>query len=154
TPTPTPTITASPSGDRHYQCYEVHQGPANPVTVSANDLFGNSDIAVRRAKRICNPASKNDEDPAAIQAIHHLKAYHINQTTRFVPVKGLNVTNQFGSATLNLARPDSLLVPSSKSTSQNPAPPIQPTINHYKCYTIARAKARFDGIGIDDQFGH
>jgi hypothetical protein len=117
-----------------------------------NDLFGNGDITVRRAKRICNPASKNGEDPAAPTLVDHLEGYEINQTNHFVPVKALNVTNQFGSSSLNLARPDFILVPTAKSLQPDP-PPIVPTINHYKCYVIARAKFRASGIQVDDQFG-
>ena len=153
TATPTPTATPTSNGNVHYQCYEVHQGQQNVTPATLDDLFGTSTISVRRAKRICTPADKNDENPGALAQIDHLKAYEINQTERFTPVKNLSVTNQFGTMLLNIARPDFILVPTSKSLDQNPAPPIVPTINHYKCYTIARYKARFDGIKVVDQFG-
>ena len=150
--TPTPTITVSPNGETHYQCYEVHQGPASAVTITLNDLFGTGDVSVRRAKRICNPADKNDEDPGAVSQADHLKGYEINQVNRFPGVRGLVVSNQFGETTLNLARPDYILVPTAKSLITNPPVPV-PGINHFKCYTIARAKFRASGIKVDDQFG-
>ncbi len=152
TASPTPSSTATPSGPMHYQCYEVHQGPAAPTAATLNDLFGDSNVDIRRAKRICTPASKNDEDPGAVSAIDHLKGYEINQTSQFTPVKALQVSNQFGTTSLNLARPDYIMIPTSKSLTPN-APPIDPTINHFKCYTVAHARFRASNIKVDDQFG-
>jgi len=152
TVTPTPTTTASPNGDVHYQCYEIHQGPANPIAITLADPFGFANVTVRRAKRICNPADKNDEDPGAVSQADHLKGYEVNQAQSFKGVKGLNITNQFGAFAINLARPDYMLVPSAKSLITNPPPPVA-AIDHYKCYTIARAKFRESGIKVTDQFG-
>ena len=101
-----------------YQCYEVHQGQQNATPATLDDLFGTGTISVRRAKRICTPADKNDENPGALAQIDHLRAYEINQTERFTPVKNLSVTNQFGTMLLNIARPDFILVPTSKSLDQ------------------------------------
>ena len=67
-------------------------------------------------------------------------------------MKGLAITNQFGSATLNLLRPDYIMVPAAKSLDGSPAP-IVPTINHYKCYVIANTRLRTSAIKVDDQFG-
>ena len=152
TATPTPSSTATPSGPVHYQCYELHQGPAAPTAATLNDLFGDSNVDIRRAKRICNPASKNDEDPGAVSAIDHLKGYEISQSNGFTPIKALQVSNQFGTASFNLARPDYIMIPTSKSLTPN-APPIDPTINHFKCYAIAHARFRASNIKVDDQFG-
>ena len=112
---PTPTATPTSNGNVHYQCYEVHQGPQNATPATLDDVFGTSTISVRRAKRICAPADKNDENPSAPAQIDHLKAYEINQTDRFTPVKNLSVTNQFGTMLLDIARPDLLLVPTSRA---------------------------------------
>jgi hypothetical protein len=162
TPTPTetpgtatPTATATPTGvERHYQCYEVHQGPGNPIQVTLDDRFGTGDVTVRRAKRICAPASKNGEDPTASDELAHLKGYEISQSNRFTPQRDISVTNQFGTFLVNLARPDFALIPANKSLITTPPPPGSPApINHFKCYVIARAKFRADGIAIQDQFG-
>ena len=65
-------------------------GLGDPVTVTLNDVFGDGTVKVKRAKRICAPADKNDEDPdAPTSAVDHLKAYEINQTNKFTPVKKL-----------------------------------------------------------------
>jgi hypothetical protein len=117
------------------------------------DIFGGTtQVEIRRGKRICNPADKNGEDPGAPLVTEHLKAYEINQVERFTPVRGVNVTNQFGPITLNLTRPDYMLIPTAKSLIAVP-PPIVPTINHYKCYTITRARFRREGLAVTDQFG-
>jgi hypothetical protein len=151
----TPTATATPTGvQRHYQCYEVHQGPGNPIAVSLEDRFGPGDVTVRRAKRICTPASKNDEDGTAPDELAHLKGYEISQTNRFTPQRDLSVTNQFGTLSINLARPDFGFVPANKSLITTPPAPGSPgVINHYKCYTITHAKFRQDGLKVEDQFG-
>ena len=149
-PTPTPTSTAPP-GPRHYQCYEIHQGPQNRRQVSLDDVFGDSNVIVGRAKRICNPADKRDEDPNAPLDPNHLVSYEISQSG-FVPVKGLRVVNQFQDGTIDLARPDYMMVPSAKDLTATP-PALPAAINHYKCYQIERSRFRASGIKVDDQFG-
>ena len=151
TPTPTPTATTPPEG-RHYQCYELHQGPQNRRQVTLDDVFGDSGVSVARQKRICNPADKNDEDPDAPGDPNHLVSYEIRQDPSFVPVKNLHIQNQFQDAFINLSRPDYMMVPSAKSLIGTP-PAQAAAINHYKCYQIVRSRFRTAGIGIDDQFG-
>ncbi|MCC6850299.1 MAG: hypothetical protein IT294_17550 [Deltaproteobacteria bacterium] len=150
TPTPTPTASTPPPG-RHYQCYEVHQGPQNRRQVTLADLFSDGTVTVGRAKRICNPADKRDEDPDAPSDVNHLLSYEISQAG-FVPVKGLHVVNQFQDAVITLARPDYMMVPSAKDLTATP-PLLPPAINHFKCYTIERSRFRASDIKVDDQFG-
>jgi hypothetical protein len=150
TPTPTPTASTPPPG-RHYQCYELHQGPQNRRQVTLSDLFGDGSVTVGRAKRICNPADKRDEDPDAPTDVNHLVSYEISQAG-FVPVKGLHVQNQFQDAVIDLSRPDYMMVPSAKDLTSTP-PLLPAAINHYKCYQIERARFRTSDIKVDDQFG-
>ncbi len=150
TPTPTPTASTPPPG-RHYQCYEVHQGPQNRREVTLDDLFGSSSVLVGRAKRICNPADKLDEDPDAPSDPNHLVSYEISQTG-FVPVQGLHVQNQFQDDVIDLSRPDYMMVPSAKDLTSTP-PLLPPAINHYKCYQIQHSRFRARNVKIIDQFG-
>jgi hypothetical protein len=163
TRTPTPTVTATrtvtptPSPretpTRHYQCYELHQGSRNAVDVALDDQIGTGDVTVRRPKRLCAPADKNDEDETAPQQVVHLQAYEATQNNHFQP-RVANVTNQFGTFNVTLAHVDFALVPANKSlVAEPPAPPSPGTVNHYKCYALAQAQFRRDGIKIDDQFG-
>jgi len=155
TATPTPTVTATPGADlNHFICYEIHSPPLNLAGVSLVDQFGASAATAKRAKRICLPADKNDEDPLAVGAPETLTSFTIKQTSpKFARVKGLSVTNQFGAVTLDIFKPDRLLVPTAKSLAGVPAPPNFQTLDHLKCYKVALAKTRASGIKIDDQFG-
>jgi hypothetical protein len=63
------------------------------------------------------------------------------------------VTNQFATVTMDLRAPDMLLVPTAKSLSAPPPALTPPTIDHFKCYRVARAKTRVSGISVADEFG-
>jgi len=155
TATPTPTATATPApGLDHFICYEIHVA-ALDRTVSLVDPFGPSTAIVKRAKRVCLPADKNDEDPVAIGAPETLTAFTLKQTTpkRFAAVRGIVASNQFGTITFNVFKADRMLVPTAKSLAGIPAPPMFPALDHFECYKTAHAKTRVPAIKIEDQFG-
>jgi hypothetical protein len=107
---------------------------------------------VLREKRFCAPADKNDEDQTAPLDPDHLAVFTIRQTApRFTRVRDFTVTNQFGMMTLDLVRPDALLIPSAKSHT-GPIGSYTPGIDHFKCYK-ARGRFRTGPLTIDDQFG-
>jgi hypothetical protein len=147
-PVPTPTL-----GDlNHFQCYETHRPPLRLDPLSLVDHFGASTARLLRGKRFCAPADKNDEDESAPLDADHLASYTIKQTTpRFTRIRDFVVTNQFGTTTLDLVRPEALLVPSAKS-HVGPIGSYTPAIDHFKCYK-ARGRFRSDPLTIDDQFG-
>jgi hypothetical protein len=155
TPTPTPTVTRSPTPRetpiRHYQCYELHEGSRDATDVALDDRIGTGNVTVRRAKRLCAPADKNDEDQPAPQQSEHLVAYEATQNNFFQP-RVASVANQFGAFNVTLKRVDFALVPANKSLVSAPPAPAG-TINHYKCYALAQSKFRRDGLKVDDQFG-
>ena len=105
---------------------------------------------MRQAKRLCTPADKNDEDPAAPSSPAHLTAYKIKEAKPVVPDQ--LVRDQFGSLTVRVGKPELLLVPTAKSLSATP-PPFTELTDHYKCYKVSRALFRTTGIKVDDQFG-
>ena len=157
THTPTPVPTRTPPGEPppldHFQCYEIHR-PKSALTVTLDDAFGPGTVTLKKPKRLCAPADKNGEDPTAPLDPDHLTAYTIKQTApRFQRQRGQVVVNQFGAVTLDVVKPDRLLVPTTKSLD---APPdlLDPFfVDHFKCYRIAYAKYRASGIQITDQFG-
>jgi len=153
--TATPTPSATPTTDlNHFICYEIHTPALNRTGVSLVDQFGNNTATVKRAKRICLPADKNDEDPIAVGQPETLTSFTIKQTSpRFLRQKGVSVTNQFGQVTMDVFKPDRLFVPTSKSLAGTPAPPMFPTLDHFKCYKVALVKTRVPGVKVDDQFG-
>ena len=153
TPTPAPTATPDPELN-HFICYEIHGSKLNLAGVSLVDAYGTSTATVKRAKRICLPADKNDEDPVAIGQPETLTGFTIKcAAPKFARVKGVAVTNQFGAVTLDVFKPDRLLVPTAKSLAAIPPPPMFSALDHFACYKIAFAKTRVPAVKVDDQFG-
>jgi hypothetical protein len=118
--------------------------------VTLTDQFGTETVEVRQAKRLCTPVDKNDEDPAAPSSPAHLTAYKIKGAKPSVADQ--LVTNQFGSLTVSVSKPEFLLVPTAKGLAATP-PPFTELTDHYKCYRVKRALFRLGGIKVDDQFG-
>lgn len=165
TPTPTSTATATPTPEitpeaflQHFQCYEVDRSTVDPILgIGVEDRYGAATIDVAgssRVKRLCNPASKNGENPHAFLDPRHLVGYRITKRT---PRASLHphqvVVNQFGTVELTVARPVFLLVPSAKSLESFPAPLPTPSVDHFLCYAVRHARTRVPGVSVVDQFG-
>ena len=147
----TPTAVLPPLN--HFDCYETHRGPARIFGITLDDRFGPGVVDLKKLKRICAPADKNGEDPTASSDPDHLGAFTIKQRSpRFLPIKGVIVENQFGKQTMNVVKPDRLLVPTAKGLVGYPALPPSFGVDHFKCYKIAYAKLRLFGIALTDQF--
>jgi hypothetical protein len=157
TSTTTPTTVPLSSLD-HFQCYEIKPRtlPAIPP-VLVEDQFGEHTETVRYPHRLCAPADKRDEFPDAPTHREHLIG-HVVQVDR-VKVPNLSVVNQFGTVTLDVVRPDVLMVPTLKSLTQNPPATLpNPTVDHFQCYRVKRSKGtpkfqKILGVKVDDQFG-
>jgi hypothetical protein len=137
-------------------CYEVDRQPFATISgISLSNDFSNaSTVDVRRLKRLCAPASKNDEDPQAPLLPEHLAGYSIIRSDpRFQTHFSQEVTNQFGTITMDVVRPDLLMVPTAKSLSGSPDAPTDSTIDHFECYQVKRARQRVTGVKVQDQFG-
>ena len=173
TPTPTSTATPAPAGPiNHFHCYEAQATsyppfqPRTTVDLEDDPLFtgADTDVKVRRPRRICNPASKNGEDPTAVGDTTHLVSYPIRHSHKITGLpRRFQVTNQFHDPSkplrVDFIRPEALLVPSLKSET-DPVPGTPPTtIDHYQCYRVKRARFRrdpstlpTDSIDLFDQF--
>jgi Tol biopolymer transport system component len=161
TPSTTPTVTSTPTGggtpsplDR-FHCYGVRAPRAAPnVGVTLVDRFGSTSVGVADPRRVCNPANVAGQDPTAPTHPGHLVGYRIKRRGAIVPLpKRQDITNQFGTVTVDLTRPELLLVPSAKSLT-GPPPPLDPeTVDHFQCYRITRARTRVKGIPVVDQLG-
>lgn len=148
-----PPGTTPPGGDapRRYQCYEIHRPVMNLRDVSLVDPIGASTVMIKRAKRICAPADVDGQDPSAPLEPGHLTYYTLRQTSPFSSARAV-VTNDLGTATVTVLKPDRLLVPTAKSLVSTPgAPPAG--LDHFKCYRLVTAKTRASGLAITDQFG-
>jgi hypothetical protein len=96
----------------------------------------------------------NGADPTAADDPEHLVGYVIHQTApRFAKITNEVVTDQFGTLTVDLVRPDYLKVPSAKSLTSPPPPLADPTLNHFKCYKVKHGTRRIPLVTIDDEFG-
>src|SRR6185295_12236503 len=104
--------------------------------VTLNDVYGNNSVTLTKRKRLCNPADKNGEDPTAPSHPDHLLRYIIKPNQKqFTPVPNVKITNQFGTFTMTLVKPNLLMVPTAKNLTQPPSgPPVNPAVGHFKCY--------------------
>ncbi len=151
-PNPTPTATETPALD-HFACFEIHRLPLNSTRV-LTDQFGTSTVTIKKAKRLCAPADKNGEDPTAPSDPAHLTSYTIKQTDPpFARVGNVRVANQFGTLTVDVIKPDRLLVPTAKSLTATP-PALANPIDHFKCYKV-KSTGGFSlaGVNLVTQFG-
>ena len=112
---------------------------------------------MRQAKRLCAPANKNDEDPTAPNDPAHLTAYTIEQTSpHFEAHRDIQVVPDnplFDPLTIDLIRPERLLVPTAKNVGTQIPPPLAAPIDHYKCYRVRGTRTRVRGVSVETQFG-
>ncbi len=138
----------------HFQCYEVKPERFSVAPLSVVDRFGTTTPDLRFPHRLCAPADKKGEDPTAPANPQHLAGYGVR--ARAPRQKGLVVTNQFGTLTLDTSRPDYLMVPTAKGLDGPPAPLVPPLVDHFMCYKVKRSRgaAKFVkqlGVSIVDQ---
>ncbi|MCC6766017.1 MAG: DUF11 domain-containing protein [Deltaproteobacteria bacterium] len=136
----------------HFLCYEVELQPFGSWTgVTLDDAFGQGIVDVSNLKRLCTPTDKNGEDPTAPLQPCHLTAYEIDQSPPPPIRSGVQVDNQFGVVTVDVGRPERLLVPTAKEPNAAPPPLVAPTIDHFKCHRVRGARTRVKGLTLTDQ---
>jgi len=140
-----------------FQCYEVHGATLPTTSVTLEDRFGTSLASVRKPKRLCAPAVMTDDptdDPNAPTHPDHLAGYVIKQVEpRYPRQRAMTVVNRFGAITVDLVRPEMLLVPTAKDLTAPTHPPANPDEEHYKCYRVLQARQRIENLEITDQLG-
>jgi hypothetical protein len=139
----------------HFQCYRAHPtvgvgaGTAGSLIpeslpVTLEDQFGVYSGTAHRPVDLCAPADKNGEDPEAPDSGDFLSSYKLSVPGPVEQVSGVQATNQFGSITLNLLQPDTLLVPSAASL-EGPPEPGQSFLNDFTCYSVQLGKTKGKG---------
>ena len=149
----------------HFQCYDGQARPSIRVRgVTLVDQFGTLMVDAFGPTVLCAPANKDDEDPTAPDHPAHLASYDIRGAGRFKPIKDQLVVNQFGSVTLDVIKPTSLLVPTAKSLTGPPSP-LGAFLDDFTCYNVEPSRQNghddengndqggFQGQGEDDQHG-
>jgi hypothetical protein len=137
-------FTVLPPLVNHFQCHALRNAPFQRRSVTLTDVFGTRTSEVLRATDLCAPADKNGEDPDAPGNGNYLASYQLKEAS-FARISGRQVTNQFGSVTLDIRQPRSLLVPSSFSDSGPPSSPGTEFLSHFSCYDVrvTNGTARF-----------
>lgn len=128
-------FTVQPPLVNNFQCHALRNSPFQRRAVTLTDVFGTSTSEVIRATDMCAPADTNGEDPDAPGSASYLAAYQLKQAP-FARISGRQVTNQFGSITLDIVKQRSLLVPSSFSDSGPPSSPGGEFLSHFTCYDV------------------
>ena len=139
----------------HFSCYQVPRGGIPDQKVNLVDRFGSTMAKLTEIHRLCAPTDKNGEDPTAPQSPVHLSGLTIGSTTgTFSKPKGLSVSNQFGSYTVDIVSPVVLLTPTSKSLAAPVPPPLGAVgQRHLQCYRLNNVKGPAPaGIHVEDQF--
>jgi hypothetical protein len=113
-----------------------------PVTLS--DQFRTASYDVVRPENLLLPADKNME--GIIDTATHLESYKIKEsssTAEFTKVDNVRVITQCNDLPIEVRKPVSLLVPTSKDLDSQVAPPDPGLhdVDHFLCYR-ARAERR------------
>ena len=150
----------------HFECYKAAATSNTPKFLSIPGLpvvdgFGAATVSVLKPVRICNPVSLDGADPSAPSHTEHIESYKIKRdgtTPKFVKVLAQQIQDEFGSLTVDIIKPTTLMVPSAKSLISAPTPPVNPDTDHFTCYKlrISRHTAKFVpvlAVVADDQFG-
>jgi hypothetical protein len=104
---------------------------------------------------LCNPA---DQDGGGIaDAETHLAGFQIKSVEKHVKQTGVLVENALGTLSLDTAKEDRLLVPSAKSLEGTAVPPVDPPVDHFKCYKakVSKGTPKFPKgvqVTVADQF--
>ncbi len=125
-----------------FQCYQAKtaSGTAHFIAIpylETIDKFGEWRFSVAKPAELCNPANVEATDPSAPSHTEHLESYQIKRvpgTGKFPKTLNQEVADQFGSLTIDLLKPERLLVPSAKSLVSPPTAPASPVTDHFTCY--------------------
>ncbi len=143
-------VHAAPVPLDHYACYPTIFSTFKTRKVTLADQFGKGSAVVSQPAGLCTPARKNGS--VLVNPRAHLVCYPIRVTPQPKP-RTVFVRNQFGSLKLLVVHPETLCVPSSKSTTGTPAA-VPKNLDHYTCYTIdPESKFQSRVVKLADQFG-
>ncbi len=138
---------ATPTVPGEFQCYEVKPADFDPVPIAVQDRFGTLAYPARFPHRLCAPAAG---DPGADR---HLMGYTVDANV--ARIAGQRVATRFGSVTIDLVRPDLLLVPT--AIDRQGLPLAAPGGSPWQCYRVdaSPGSPRFvpvKGVEVTDGF--
>jgi hypothetical protein len=151
-----PDLVPVPTSLDHFMSYRVRrnaEGSAfvrfGPIRLS--DQFGLAKYDVTRTRDLLLPADKNEE--GVFDSVTHLQEYRINgtrDTPKFSVIKDVRILNQCNDLVLELRKPTSLLVPTSKGLSDPVDPPdsADHLVDHFLCYRVRLQRKLSDGTPL------
>jgi hypothetical protein len=133
----------------HFQCYGLRNAPSENIPVTLDNHFGSLAVTVRKARALCAPAIKNGEPPPGSVEGAFLTDYSITRGGPAARVPGQTVVNQFGTLTVDVLTPRSLLVPTAYSDTGPPSP-TGAFLDHFTCYDVRTTNGtpRFPGATV------
>lgn len=127
-----------------------------------SDALVAAQAKIRLTAELCAPADINGLNPSAVDNPDHLLAYAVAPLdsaalATLLPLRGQEVSNEFGTAQLDLTRSDRLLVPTAVQFNGLPSAPQSPAVDHFSCYKVKRSKgaphsAPIRNVTVDDPF--
>ncbi len=149
-----------------FQCYQAKaaSGSAHFVSIPylvTTDRFGQWFFAITKPAELCAPASVDGSDPTAPAHTEHLERYQIKRvpgTAKFGKLLNQQAVDTWGPLTIDLIKPERLLVPTNKSLISTPGEPASPITDHFTCYKIRTSPgtSKFTprpATVVADQFG-
>lgn len=142
TPTPTPVAVLD-----HFKCYDVTGGQLHNEVVTLTDEFGTIQGTLNSVFELCNPVEKthNNVITSITNPDSHLVWYDLADDTP-KDTRLVNISNQFGTATLTVSDARLLFVPSQKLPH---GPPHD--LDHFLCYLGLGSVAALS-VDLTDQF--
>jgi hypothetical protein len=138
----------------HYACYSAQLTGGKHPQVTLKNQFGSGSALVGAPTAVCAPA---DKDGSGIRnKVAHLTCYAVSQAKGWTTNHKVAITNQFGTQQMTVVvnPPQTLCVPSAKSTTPGVAPPGVPTnLDHYLCYLVDPGQFTPRSVKVADQFG-
>jgi hypothetical protein len=132
----------SPPPLDHFQCYQAKaaSGTAKFVPIPyiiTSDQFGEWRFSIAKPAELCTPANVEGSDATAPTHTEHLESYQVKRvpgTGKFPKTLNQVIVDRFGSLSVDLLKPERLMVPSSKSLVSPPSAPSAPVTDHFTCY--------------------
>ena len=152
TPIPPPSVDV-------FLCYKAKTTKGTPAfesrDVTLADAFETRETEVIKPVALCNPADQGGAgiaDPAT-----HLESYQIKSSEKHEKRTRVAIQNGFGGLLLDTVKEDRLLVPSGKSLEGPAQAPVDPAIDHLKCYKakVSPGTSKFPKgmqVSLADQF--
>lgn len=139
----------------HFKCYEIKSSGFQQKTLALADEFEPEKAKLLKPISLCAPVSKN-RAPIRLSTVH-LKCYSIQSSTSQPKKKTLKIsaTDQFGTHTLKVSKPESVCAPTLKARSILSLPKTDPgkLLDSFKCYAATESgAARGLVVRLEDQF--